>query len=84
MTHPLADATTPPSFSAITPEAIGPVIAAVLAERDATAEHLVRTAPQGFSEAWLPLIDRMIAVDGAASIGAVHGGARGRALPRRT
>ena len=55
MTHPLADATTLPPFPAITPEAIGPAIAAVLTERDATVEHLVRTTPQGFSEAWLPL-----------------------------
>ena len=55
MPHPLADATALPPFAAITPEAIEPAVAAVIAERDAIVEHLVRTAPTSFAEAWLPL-----------------------------
>jgi oligopeptidase A len=62
MAHPLADATTLPPFSAITPEAIGPAIAAVLAERDTIVEHVVRTAPQSFGEAWLPLERSNVAI----------------------
>jgi oligopeptidase A len=62
MTHPLADATTLPPFPALTPDAIGPAIAAVLAARDATVEHLVRTAPRDFAEAWLPLERSNVAI----------------------
>ena len=55
MPHPLADATTLPPFAALTPDAIAPAIAAVVAERDATVDRLIATAPTSFADAWLPL-----------------------------
>lgn len=63
MPHSLADATTLPPFAAITPDAVGPAVAAVIAERDATVEHLIRTGPTGFADTWLPLERSDVAVD---------------------
>ncbi|KQM27347.1 MULTISPECIES: M3 family metallopeptidase [unclassified Sphingomonas] len=63
MTHPLADATTLPPFPAITPEAIGPAVTALLAEQEATVAHLIATAPASFAEAWLPMERGSVAID---------------------
>lgn len=55
MPHILADATALPPFAAITPDAIGPAIDAVIADRDATVDHLLATSPTSFDDAWMPL-----------------------------
>ncbi|WP_294235766.1 M3 family metallopeptidase [uncultured Sphingomonas sp.] len=63
MTHPLADATTLPPFAALTPEAIGPAVSAVIADRNATVEALLATRPASFADAWLPLERSNVAID---------------------
>lgn len=63
MTHPLADATTLPAFTAITPDAIAPALDMVIALQDAQLAEIARTAPENFAEAWLPLERSQIAVD---------------------
>lgn len=62
MTHALADATTLPPFHAITPDAIGPALDSVLAERDMTLAGILDAAPKNFAEAWLPLERRDVAI----------------------
>lgn len=63
MSHALADATTLPPFAAITPDAIGAAVATVIADRDATVDTLIRTAPPHFAEAWMPLERSDTAID---------------------